>query len=84
MNFKNLDCDCGWRTTVRLGDVAVPKVRNVIRLPVIPMAIGTKFINKCSLFILLPGVIRQPGLKRDSEQMRIYSSASIAANPMLN
>jgi hypothetical protein len=38
--------------------------KSVIRLPVTE----AKFINKCSLFILLPGVIRQPGLKPSSEQ----------------
>jgi hypothetical protein len=37
---------------------------SVIRLPVT----DAKFIIKCLLFILLPGVIRQPGLKPNSEQ----------------
>ncbi len=37
---------------------------SVIRLPVT----DAKYINKCSLFILLPGVIRQPKLKLSSEQ----------------
>jgi hypothetical protein len=67
--------------TVRIGDVAVPKVRNVIRLPVIPMAIGTKYITNSSLFILLPGVIRQPELKpnKTSKKPRIYSSSRYIA-----
>ena len=42
--------------------------KSVIRLPVT----AAKFINKCSLFILLPGVIRQPGLKPNSEQKPVY------------
>jgi hypothetical protein len=37
--------------------------KSVIRLPVT----AAKYITKSSLFILLPGVIRQPGLKLNSE-----------------
>ena len=39
----------------------VPNLRNVIRLPVT----GAKFITKSSLIVLLPGIIRRPGLKPD-------------------
>jgi hypothetical protein len=38
--------------------------QSVIRLPVT----DAKYITKSSLFILLPGVIRQPELKLSSEQ----------------
>jgi hypothetical protein len=37
---------------------------SVIRLP----GTAAKYITKSSLFILLPGVIRQPELKLNSEQ----------------
>ncbi|OJY85076.1 MAG: hypothetical protein BGP14_04320 [Sphingobacteriales bacterium 44-15] len=51
---------------------------SVIRLPVT----DAKFITKCSLFILLPGVIRQPGLKLNSEQKTgIYSFSRHIGKP---
>jgi hypothetical protein len=49
-----------WRATVRLGDVVVFENR----LPVT----AAKFIYKCSLFILLPGVIRRLELKPNNEK----------------
>ena len=57
----------------------IPKLRNVIRLPIPPIApIGTKYITKCSLFILLSGVIGQPGLKQSSEQKVEYMFAALS------
>jgi hypothetical protein len=59
---------------VRLGDAAVFENRQP--------ATEAKFINKSSLFILLPGVIRRPKLKPISEQkVRIYSSPRHIAKP---
>lgn len=56
----------------------VPGVALVFRLPVT----AAKFITKSSLFILLPSVIRQPGLKLNSEQKpSIYSSRRHIAKP---
>jgi hypothetical protein len=49
-----------WRTTVRLGDVAVFENRQPVT--------ADKFINKSSLFILLLGFIRRLEPKPNSEQ----------------
>ena len=62
--------------TVRLGDVAVFENRQPVT--------DAKFINKSSLFILLPGVIRRLELKLISEQkLRIYSSPRHIANALV-
>jgi hypothetical protein len=46
--------------------------KSVVRLSVT----AAKYIIKCSLFILLPGVIRQPGLKLNSGQKPGICSSS--------
>jgi hypothetical protein len=51
----------GLPPTVRLGDVAVFENRQ----PVIPIAIGTKFINKSSLFILIAWRYSSAGTEAD-------------------
>ena len=46
-------------------------------------ATAAKFINKSSLFILLPGVVRRPELKPNSEQEVENMSVAILPNRLL-
>ena len=58
IKFDTVSCSCSQRYGLAMWR------KSVIRLPVTE----AKYINNCSLFILLPGVIRQLGLKPNSEQ----------------
>jgi len=55
--------------------------KSVIRLPVT----DAKYITKSSLFILLPGVIRQAGTEAQQRTKKpgIYSSARHIAKPLV-
>jgi hypothetical protein len=57
--MKVLSCWNGLQLTVRLGDVVAFENRQTVT--------AAKFIYKCSLFIQLPGVTRQPKLKPINE-----------------
>jgi hypothetical protein len=59
-DFSLLHCHADCRQRARLGDVAVFENRQPVT--------AAKFINKGSLFILLPGVIRRLEPKPNSEQ----------------
>ena len=58
-----------------LGDVIVLKNHQSV--------IAVKFINKNSLFILLHGIIRRPGLKPISEQKDEHIFVAILPNRVL-